>query len=652
MRAFVRYDSKGIIVPSSFVMKQSKPKVGKWLEINSIKSVSGSPSKSSQGNLRAFVRYDGQNKVVPGSIVIRGQVPSGNWSEITYDLSRPIANERPFILEYTITSPNTQISIPLGGVTFSGYDFLCEWGDGTDTGQLINADGNQLEPQMIHTYTAPGVYSVTISGKFPYLYLYGGTNNELLTDIKQWGTTKWESFAESFRGCTGLTTLSVTDVPNLSRLRTSLGFSPDKQFYRTFRECSNLTTVDFTKNWNFLGVELFTGTFTDCTSVTDWKAIENWNMSTATKLAELFAVLSGTSTFDTQAASYVKDWNVSNVTDMSFLFYNAVNMTTFIGTNWNVSNVVDMEYMFWNTNNLTDIVGLEDWDIRNVTNFSNFMNSSNAGLNTTLYDSVLNNWSNLNSPQSNINIDFGNSEYSFIGDIGRDTLITNFNWTILDGGQTPPFTPLSYSELKTAADLWLSNESQAFATYGPIADWDVSNITTLYQLFRTPGFNTFNGDVSNWDVSNVVNMESVFGQCQIFNQDLSSWDVSSVNNMDSMFANCQSFNQNINSWNVSNVTNMNSLFNGALAFDQPLNNWNVSNALTMFGMLQNTPINQDISMWNVSNVTRMASMFLGAGSFNQDLSGWSVASVTDCVNFDLNTYSWALPKPNFTNCTP
>jgi hypothetical protein len=48
MRAFVRYDKKGIIVPSSFVMKRNKPKVGRWLEISTTKSVSGPPTQSSQ----------------------------------------------------------------------------------------------------------------------------------------------------------------------------------------------------------------------------------------------------------------------------------------------------------------------------------------------------------------------------------------------------------------------------------------------------------------------------------------------------------------------------------------------------------------------------------------------------------------------------
>ena len=91
MRAFVRYDNQGIIVPTSFVMKKTMPKVGQWKEISTSKSVSGFPAQSSQKNLRAFVRYNGKNKVVPGSVVLRGQVPSGNWSEITYDLSRPIS---------------------------------------------------------------------------------------------------------------------------------------------------------------------------------------------------------------------------------------------------------------------------------------------------------------------------------------------------------------------------------------------------------------------------------------------------------------------------------------------------------------------------------------------------------------------------------
>jgi hypothetical protein len=117
MRAFVRYDNQGIIVPTSFVMKKTMPKVGQWKEISTSKSVSGFPAQSSQKNLRAFVRYNGKNKVVPGSVVVRGQVPAGNFSEVTYDLSRPLVPEPTTTTTSTIPPTTTTTSttdVPAG----------------------------------------------------------------------------------------------------------------------------------------------------------------------------------------------------------------------------------------------------------------------------------------------------------------------------------------------------------------------------------------------------------------------------------------------------------------------------------------------------------------------------------------------------------
>ena len=461
MRAFVRYDNQGIIVPTSFVMKNTMPKVGQWKEISTSKSVSGFPAQSSQKNLRAFVRYNGKNKVVPGSVVVRGQVPAGNFSEVTYDLSRPLVPEpttttsttdvpvSPFILEMTISNTKT-LTIPLGGPNFSGYDFNCDWGDGTSTGQLVNADGNALEPQMTHTYQ-PGVYDLTITGKFPYLYLLGNNNaSSSVSDIKQWGDTQWESFAESFAGCLQLTNITATDVPDLSRLRLSLGYTTSKQFYRTFGQCYFLENLNFMANWDMNGVELFEGTFDNANqAMTDYSAIANWDMSTVTKIKGIFSQTNsaqyGSSKFNDAAAVHVANWDVSSVTDMEDAFYNAVLLTTFPGSNWDVSNVVTMNEMFWNTNALSNIEGLEDWNISNVSDFFRFMNSSNTGLLTTLYDNVLINWSQLNV-QPNVNIDFGNSTYNAgAAANAKQLLINTYNWTFTDGGQVP--TPPSGIEI-------------------------------------------------------------------------------------------------------------------------------------------------------------------------------------------------------------
>ena len=65
----------------------------------------------------------------------------------------------------------------------------------------------------------------------------------------------------------------------------------------------------------------------------------------------------------------------------------------------------------------------------------------------------------------------------------------------------------------------------------------------------------------------------------------------------------------------------------------------------MFYNAQN--FNQDLSAWDVGNVTSMSGMFENAQNFNQDLSAWDVNNVLGFNDFDAETPSWTLPKPNF-----
>jgi len=63
-----------------------------------------------------------------------------------------------------------------------------------------------------------------------------------------------------------------------------------------------------------------------------------------------------------------------------------------------------------------------------------------CSLSTPNYDQTLINFATITPPETaipmNISIHFGTSKYTIggAGEAARNTLITNYNWTILDGG--------------------------------------------------------------------------------------------------------------------------------------------------------------------------------------------------------------------------
>ena len=66
----------------------------------------------------------------------------------------------------------------------------------------------------------------------------------------------------------------------------------------------------------------------------------------------------------------------------------------------------------------------------------------------------------------------------------------------------------SKADLRAAAQAYDANPTDAIATYGAIAGWDVSAITDLSYLFSELG--NFNADISSWDTSRVTDMGWMF----------------------------------------------------------------------------------------------------------------------------------------------
>ena len=117
---------------------------------------------------------------------------------------------------------------------------------------------------------------------------------------------------------------------------------------------------------------------------------------------------------------------------MSFTFNQATLFNQPIG-NWDVSSVTTMNSMFEQATSFNQPIG--NWDVSSVA----IMNSMFHGvtLSTPNYDNLLLGWSQL-SLQSNVIFHGGNSKYSLAAVDARQFIITNFGWTITDGGLAIP----------------------------------------------------------------------------------------------------------------------------------------------------------------------------------------------------------------------
>jgi surface protein len=278
------------------------------------------------------------------------------------------------------------------------------------------------------------------------------------------------------------------------------------------------------------------------TAVNEWVAdptaaeatyghIKDWDVSNVTDMSSLFE---GKSTFNDD----ISGWDVSSVTNMSGMFNGANNFNQDIG-GWDVSSLTNMDSMFWLATNFNQDIG--SWDVSSVTNmFGMFEDAIN-------FNQDIGGWDV--SSVTNMGLMF-NGASAFNQDIG--------DWDV--------------SSVTTMVGMF-----QDSIFNQDIGGWDVSNVTDMLGMFRR---SPFNQDIGGWDVSNVTNMISMFGTTSSFNQDLGGWDVSSVTYMTQMFYQANNFNQNIGGWDVSSVTAMGFMFFEAISFNQDLSSWCVSKITT------------------------------------------------------------------------
>lgn len=158
LRAFVRYNNNGKVVPSGMVFAASQPKTGKWKEIPITFCCSTIPFPTVSSNnkeLKAYVRYDGQNKLVPGGPILSRSKPKvGNWVEITDNLccQPALGCGAPYFINLLETGTNPAIEYP----GTSCVDSDCNMVVGYTIGTTYPDPNTQLHQAVIIKYDKDG----------------------------------------------------------------------------------------------------------------------------------------------------------------------------------------------------------------------------------------------------------------------------------------------------------------------------------------------------------------------------------------------------------------------------------------------------------------------------------------------------------------
>ncbi len=388
----------------------------------------------------------------------------------------------------------------------------------------------------------------------------------------------------------------------------------------------------------------------------------------------------------------ISSWDVSNVTNMSYMFHYAESFNRNI-SNWMTNKVQNMEHMFDYAESFDQ--NISNWLVPSVSSFACFDDNTSAT------------WTSDKKPK------FKLTKADLVRMIAKEKDVTLANVSAI--------TDMSYLMDSVATYLGKDvNKCSIVQNFDQdISSWNVSSVTNMSYMFHQA--NSFNQDISGWNVSNVTNMSYMFYYAESFNQDISNWMTNKVQNMEHMFDYAESFDQNISNWlvpsvssfacfddntsatwtsdkkpkfkltkadlvrmiakekdvtlaNVSAITDMSYLMDSVATylgkdvnkcsivqnFDQDISSWNVSSVTNMSYMFhQANSFNQDISGWNVSNVTNMSYMFYYAESFNQDISNWITSKVENMSHmfdgaemFDQDISSWDvldLPIGYFTD---
>ena len=295
-------------------------------------------------------------------------------------------------------------------------------------------------------------------------------------------------------------------------------------------------------------------------------------------------------------------------TNGSGMFSYLDNVDTLDLTGLDTSNMTSMSYMFYNSNSLKSV------------NLSNFNTSK------LLYaNNMFNGCTSLESLDLS---NFNTSKVTNFSNMFRDCQkMKEINLSNFDTSSATTFANL-FHNCSSLTTLDLSSFNTNKVTYMGSMFYNCSSLTSL--------------DLSNFNTSNVINMGyGMFYNCKSLKElDLSNFDTKKIIDFSDMFNGCSSLeNIELSSFDTTNATNMANMFYNCKSLKQlDLSSFNTSKVTNMSKMfLQNNEINTIYvsEKWNTSNVTSSSLMFhsctslVGAVPFDSSKTDISMANYTN-----------------------
>lgn len=400
----------------------------------------------------------------------------------------------------------------------------------------------------------------------------------------------------------------------------------------------------------------FKNMFNNCTDLV-YIDLSQLDMSEENSLEAMFYCASNISDFTS-----IKDWDVSNVETMSYLFSECSITSCNMCSNWSINKAQDLIEMFAGCSNLTTTEGL------NIKSAINYMSGMFARcINLTNISSL-----------TNLSFDVGAGVLSdcFSGCIKLDNIDVLSTWATLNvinmGGM---FYNCKYLTSLEALRNWYVDNVRSFdnmfnncislTSIEPIQSWN----TICAKNFRDMFFNCMgitSMDLSNWNVSQAQYLEGMFSQCLLRTLNVTGWDTSNVKTMQGMFSGCNYLYEisGIENFNTRNVTNFNTMFASCWSLrnlPELVYNFDTSSAITInsmfnkcrwldglgIGMLDEEKlVDLDLSNWDLSNCTSMVSFLCDC----RDLRSLTIrGSLKSTVNLTgMFTYLGSGTRPSGT----